>query len=168
MENSTELIMSEDLHNNSMLEATFSNASSKIKHEYLNCLTKYPIVPLQKVMPKDIADKKKCTRDFTCLFEITKLVYNKDESFLEKLTTIARAASIGNVSLVTIITSEVYNNKDTNVSLFMGTVNKSYDSTMTNTTGDILKNGILGSFCGSDIEKRKTTGEKAGKKSVED
>lgn len=143
MENNTELILSEDLRNSSALEVAYANASSVLKREYLNSLTKYPVVPLSKEMPTD-----RDTWDYTRLYKITKLVYNKDESFLEKLTTIARAASIGNVSLVTIISSD-----GVNVSLLLGTVNKSYKKTMTNTTGDILKNSLSGSFCGLDIEK---------------
>lgn len=123
------------------LEASFLKSASVLKREYLNQLSEYDIVDLkQEFEDKNIAD-------FVEFYELKKLVYNKNESFLGKLTTVARAASISNCSLVTIIKCD-----GEKTTFWIGAVNKEFDSGMTRPLGQTLESSFCGNFAGSEIK----------------
>ena len=123
------------------LEASFLKSASILKREYLNNLTTFQTVGL----PKDIESKK--MSDYVRFYKFTKLVYNQDESFIEKLTTIARAAHICNCSIATVISGE---GGDT--SFWVGLINKNNEEGLTPDLTDTLKGSIEGNFHGSKVE----------------
>lgn len=120
------------------LESTFLKSASILKRDYLNDLTSFHVKPLAK----DIEQKK--MSEYVRFFNITKLVYNKEESFIEKLTTVARAAHICGYSLVTMIKCD-----GQKTSFWIGSVNKSNDTGMTGIMSDTLKGSIDGNFQGT-------------------
>ncbi len=130
-----------ELRDFSELEASIQRSASILKREYLNRLTECSVSEL----PKSISGK--CIKKFVRFYKLSKLVYHKKESFLEKLTTIARAASISNSSLVTVISS---NGADT--SFWIGAVNKAFDDNRTDGLIKTLVSSLNGSFYGSAID----------------
>lgn len=122
----------------SELESAFLKSASILRREYLNELMLYQV----KELPDILSDKK--MSDYARFYNLTKLVYNKEESFIEKLTTIARTAHICNYSLVTIISSD-----GGKTEFWIGSVNKGYDTTMTIMMSDTLEGSIDGNFPGS-------------------
>lgn len=131
-----------EMRSYSDLEASFLRSASILKREYLNRLSSYKVVNL----PESISEKN--IKEYAEFYKISKLVYIKDESFLEKLTTVARAASISNSSLVTIISSD-----GASTSFWIGSVNKTFDKNMSSILGDTLEASIKGNFHGSEIER---------------
>lgn len=136
LENFTEI----EIRNFNELEASFLKSASILKREYLNELTTFQTVSL----PKTIEDKK--MSEYVRFYELAKLVYNQDESFIEKLTTIARAAHICNCSIATVISSN--GNK---TSFWIGLVNKNNDKGVMTELTDTLKGSIEGNFHGSKV-----------------
>ena len=124
----------------SELESAFLKSASILRREYLNELTSFQVNELAE----SLANKK--MSDYAQFFDVTKLVYNSTESFIEKLTTIARAAHICNYSLVTMISSDGEHTK-----FWIGSVNKSNDTSMTNIMADTLKGSVDGNFHGSEV-----------------
>lgn len=130
-----------EIRNYSDLEASFLRSASILKRDYLNHLSTYRVSDL----PENLKDKD--IKEYVKFFKISKLVYNKNESFLEKLTTIARASSISNSSMVTIISSD-----GADTVFWVGAVNKSYDTNMSSTLGNTLEGCFNGNFHGSEIK----------------
>ena len=129
-----------EIRNFNELEASFLKSASILKREYLNELTTFQTVSL----PETIESKK--MSEYVRFYELTKLVYNQDESFIEKLTTIARAAHICNCSIATVVSSN--GNK---TSFWIGLVNKNNDMGITTELTDTLKGSIEGNFHGSKV-----------------
>lgn len=125
----------------SELEAAFLKSASILKRDYLNELTAFQV----KELSEELRDKK--MSEYVQFFDVTKLVYNKEESFIEKLTTIARAAHICGYSVVTIVKSD-----GRKTSFWIGSVNKSTDKSMTGIMSDTLKGSIEGNFQGTQIK----------------
>lgn len=126
----------------SELENAFLKSASILKREYLNNLVAYHV----SSVPKEIENIN--ISECAIFFDITKLVYNKEESFIDKLTTVARAAHICGYSLVTMIQS---NGESTN--FLIGSVNKTNDSSLTNIMSDTLQGSMVGNFHGSKLER---------------
>lgn len=127
-----------EIRNFEELEASFLRSSSVLKRDYLNNLIEYQAVELpSEVLNQDITD-------YVRLYDITKLVYNKEEGFIEKFTTISRALHMGNASVLTCISSD---GKSTRY--IIGIVNKHYDIDMTPVLGEVLDGAIAGNFPGS-------------------
>lgn len=129
-----------EIRNFNELEASFLKSASILKREYLNELTTFQTVSL----PETIESKK--MSEYVRFYELTKLVYNQDESFIEKLTTIARAAHICNCSIATVISG-----KGDETSFWIGLVNKNNDKSVTTELTDTLKGSIEGNFHGSKV-----------------
>lgn len=130
-----------EIRNYNELENAFEKSAAVLRREYLNNLSGFYVSrPDKMLIEKKMSE---CTR----FFNIEKIVYNKNESFVDKLTTIAKAAHVGNYSLVVMISSD---GKNTN--LWMGFVNKTSDISMTGVMADSLKGSIRGNFHGSQIQ----------------
>ena len=122
------------------LEAAFLKSSSILKRDYLNNLASFQVRPV----PGEIEAKK--MSDYAQFFDVTKLVYNKEESFIEKLITIARTSHICGYSLAIVIKSD---GEKTN--FWIGSVNKIYDTNMTGIMAETLKGSVEGNFQGSNL-----------------
>lgn len=130
-----------EIRNYNELENAFAKSAAVLRREYLNNLSGFYVSrPDKMLIEKKMSE---CTR----FFNIEKIIYNKNESFVDKLTTIAKAAHVGNYSLVVMISSD---GKNTN--LWMGFVNKTSDISMTGVMADSLKGSIRGNFHGSQIQ----------------
>ena len=125
----------------SELETSFLKSTSILKREYLNELTMFQPVSIPNIIKDQEMSK------YVRFYNITKLVYNQDESFIEKLTTITRAAHICNCSVATMLFSE-----GVKTSFWIGLVNKNNDEGLTTELTDTLKGSIEGNFHGSKIE----------------
>lgn len=85
---------------NAALDISLSNASEIITRDYLNRLETYEIKePSAEDIDINIAECGK-------FYKLTKLVINREENFLDKLTTVVNVASSLNCSLATIIRSD--------------------------------------------------------------
>ena len=82
-----------------VLGQALDNATSIITKDYLDELQEYEIIkPSEEDLDIDIAD---CGS----FYKLTKFVINKEENFLDKLTTVVNVASSIDSSMVTIIKS---------------------------------------------------------------
>lgn len=87
---------------NNALNSSLNNASAIITKDYLDKLESYDlVVPSEEDIDINIADCGK-------FYKLTKLVLNREESFLNKLTTIVNVASSIDCSIATIISSDGY------------------------------------------------------------
>ena len=85
---------------NAALDISLSNASEIITRDYLSRLETYEIKePSAEDIDINIAECGK-------FYKLTKLVINREENFLDKLTTVVNVASSLNCSLATIIRSD--------------------------------------------------------------
>lgn len=85
---------------NDVLNSSLNNASAIITKDYLERLGSYEILaPSTEDIDIDIAECGK-------FYKLTKLVFNKEENFLNKLTTIVNVASSIDCSIATIIRSD--------------------------------------------------------------
>lgn len=136
-ENSTFLaLMSRD-----MLEMAKLQTESILKREYLSVLKEYEVAEI----PKEIKDIQ--IKDHAVFFDISKLVYTKEESFLDKLTTIANTVYVAEASLVTAIISDAEKTK-----FLIGIVKKG-ECTDIAKYGISLEGTVEGNFAGSKLEK---------------
>ncbi|MCX4317813.1 MAG: ATPase, T2SS/T4P/T4SS family, partial [Lachnospiraceae bacterium] len=85
---------------NSGLERTLENVVSVITKNYLSELEEYELIP------PSLEDMDIEAAECGCFFRLTRLVLNREENFLDKLTTIVNVASAINSSLATIIRSD--------------------------------------------------------------
>ncbi|WP_286946329.1 helicase HerA domain-containing protein [Acetobacterium sp. UBA5834] len=115
------------------LTRSFISVNEIITKNYLAKLESYEIAEL----PNELGIIGEVCK-FTRLYRVSKLVYNKDERFLDKLSTILNGLYTINSTVVTIITSD-----GCNVDLYMGTVNKSQQDTSN------MGKFLCGSFCGN-------------------
>lgn len=129
-----------DQRNQENLLQAFENADIIVKKTYLSSLNELNIVEIPTELKN--LDIEKESR----FFNITKLIYDKDENYLEKLTNIFTAISISGSSVATIIKSN-----GTNHSYYMGVINKN-SQTDVSTNYEILKGTFEGNFLGSTIE----------------
>lgn len=128
-----------DVRDVEMLSVSLAKASYLLKHDYLNDLAKLPVVPIEN----DIKDTK--IEERTRFIEVTKLVYNSDESFLEKLTTIVNSIYYCGATIVCMLTSDSKNNH-----FYLGVVDKDIDSDKITAFAKTLEGGLYGNFPGSE------------------
>ena len=142
MNESTQL----DVRNYSALELSFQESKNILSKQYLNHLQSYEVAR----MPLDLQEME--LAEFTRIYEISKLVYTKDESMIEKLITVLNAVYFSNSTLVSIISSS--GNKPR---FFIGVVNKHHDSDTTSTAGSVFYGSFRGNFNGSGLSLVKGT-----------
>ncbi|TYC86549.1 DUF87 domain-containing protein [Acetobacterium wieringae] len=123
------------------LSRSFISASEIITKNYLAKLESYAIAEL----PNELGIIEEVCK-FTRLFKISKLVYNKDEHFLDKLSTILNGLYTIKSTVITIITSDGFN-----VDLYLGTVNKT-ELQDTSNMGKFLNGSFCGNLPGSEMQ----------------
>ena len=124
------------------IEKSINNAASIITKSYLDELEKYEI---QKPSEEDIdIDSGK----IGAFYKLTKLVWNYDESFLDKLTTIVDVVYSIKSSLVTLITSD-----GNNIDYYIGILSKRYrmDDEKHQNRRDADKKAFFGALSGNMI-----------------
>lgn len=136
-ENSTFL----DLRNQDILEISKLQAESILKREYLSVLKEFEVAEV----PEYIRHLK--IKDHAVFYDITKLVYTKEESYLDKLTTIANTVYVAEASLVAAIIS------DANKTRFLIGVIKKGECSDIAKYGISLEGAIEGNFAGSKLDK---------------
>lgn len=117
-----------------------------VRRKYLTRLSDMEIVPLGEIAPleEDIIDNIR-------LYRITEMVYQKDESVMDKFTTVFNTLSTYNASVIFLIDSD---GKQTNYYLGVrnNESNDSKEKRSTVTLGDTLKQTLIGHFPGIKIE----------------
>lgn len=131
-----------------VLGQALDNATSIITKDYLDELQEYEIIkPSEEDLDIDIAD---CGS----FYKLTKFVINKEENFLDKLTTVVNVASSIDSSMVTIIKS---NGQE--IDYYLGIVSKNarnttkIDSMRRVANATAFKGAISGNFTGSEINE---------------
>lgn len=132
----------------SAMTASLDNATSIITKNYLDRLETYNLIkPSEEDKDIDIASCGK-------FFKLSKLVVNKEENFLDKLTTIVNVVSAIDCSLATIIRSNGYS-----INYYFGIISKNYRK---ETSHDVkrraadvaaFKGALTGNLIGSDIQE---------------
>ena len=130
------------------LTASLDNAASIITKNYLDKLEVYDLIkPSEEDTDIEISSCGK-------FFKLSKLVLNKEENFLNKLTTIVNVASAIDCSLATIIRSDGYD-----IDYYFGILSKNF---RTDKIDDVkrreadvtaFKGALTGNLIGSDLEE---------------
>lgn len=123
---------------------SIDSASSIITKNYLDKLETYDIIPPSTedldIDPKEIG----------AFYKLTKLVWNKDENFIDKLTTIVDVVYSIRCSLVTMITSD-----GENIDYYIGILSKEYrketDKERRKADSRAFSGALSGNMIGSDI-----------------
>ncbi len=133
---------------NKELKGSIETATAIITKSYLDKLEEYGIVtPSSEEEEVDLAE---CGN----FYKLTKLVFSKEENFLNKLTTIVNVASVIDCSIATIIRSN-----GNEIEYYFGLVSKNVD--ITNEKGKerrlsnaaSFKGALAGNLTGSDIDE---------------
>ncbi len=133
---------------NDALNKSLNNASSIITKDYLDRLESFEILPPSQE-DKDI-DIAECGK----FFKLSKLVVNKEENFLNKLTTIVNVASSIDCSIATIIKSD-----GQRIEYYFGILSKnardSKEVSVKRRKADAtaFKGALVGNLVGSDLEE---------------
>ena len=133
---------------NNALNDSLNNAFAIITKDYLDRLETYEILP-PSAEDTDI-DIAECGK----FYKLTKLVLNKEENFLNKLTTIVNVASSIDCSIATIIKSN-----GQKVEYYFGILSKNArDSKEVNVKrrqadATAFKGALVGNLIGSDFEE---------------
>ncbi|MGN0421676.1 MAG: ATP-binding protein [Lachnospiraceae bacterium] len=132
----------------SAMTASLDNAASIITKNYLDKLETYDLI---KPSEEDIdIDVSSCGR----FFKLSKLVVNKEENFLDKLTTIVNVVSAIDCSLATIIRSNGYS-----IDYYFGIISKNHrkdtemDAKRRAADVSAFHGAITGNLIGSDMEE---------------
>lgn len=133
---------------NNALNDSLNNASAIITKEYLDRLESYDlVVPSEEDIDINIADCGK-------FYKLTKLVLNREENFLNKLTTIVNVASSIDCSMATIIRSDGYK-----IDYYFGIVSKNARNLnltsmkRRNADAEAFRGALLGNLIGSELEE---------------
>ena len=133
---------------NNALNDSLNNASSIITKDYLDRLDTYDIMqPSEEDIDIDIAE---CGR----FYKLSKLVINKEENFLNKLTTVVNVASSIGCSIATIIRSDGYK-----IDYYFGILSKNAreqkEISVKRRVADAtaFKGALMGNLVGSDLEE---------------
>ena len=133
---------------NNALNDSLNNASSIITKDYLDRLDTYDIMqPSEEDIDIDIAE---CGR----FYKLSKLVINKEENFLNKLTTVVNVASSIGCSIATIIRSDGYK-----IDYYFGILSKNAreqkEISVKRRAADAtaFKGALMGNLVGSDLEE---------------
>ena len=133
---------------NYSLSGALNNAASIITKDYLSRLESCEIVP-PSAEDADI-DIAECGK----FYQLTKLVLNKEESFLKKLTTIVNVASSLNCSAATVIKSD-----GSKIDYYVGIISKTARSQSTahrqrrHADAAAFKGALLGNLIGSELRE---------------
>ena len=145
MENVVEVTQSKWNH---ALNNSLNNASAIITRDYLNCLENYEILkPSAEDVDIDIAECGK-------FYKLSKLVVNKEENFLNKLTTIVNVASSIDCSIVTIIKSD-----GERIEYYFGILSKNardqkeISVRRREADGTAFRGALAGNLIGSEVEE---------------
>lgn len=140
---------------------SLGNAASIITRNYLDRLETYDLIPPSE---EDIdIDISSCGK----FFKLSKLVFNKEENFLDKLTTIVNVASSLACSLATIIRSNGYR-----IDYYFGILSKNYRDDRPNSRkrreADVMafRGALTGNLIGSDIAEVSSEEVKSFRKEV--
>jgi DNA helicase HerA-like ATPase len=129
-----------DIRRKDDLLQAFLNADNIVNKSYLTVLNELEMVkPSEEILNIDIASKAR-------FIKINKLVYNKNENNLDKLTTILNSVSLSGGSIATIIKS---NGKA--IDYYLGVINKDDRNDLT-VQCDILEGTFNGNFSGSEMK----------------
>lgn len=145
--------LSLDQRNQVDLINAFASSEMIIKKNHLSILDQLEIIEV----PETINNIK--IEESSRFFKINKLIYDKDESYLDKLTNVFSAAAISKCSVATII-----KNDGEKFEYYLGMVNKIQGMDLT-TNYETLVGTFEGNFPGSSIKKlnndeiRRLTGE---------
>ena len=134
-----------DARNYGELNMAFINAENIVSKNYLKILTDLEIDNLDKNI-EDI-DIIKNSR----FFKLTKLVYNKEENSLDKLSTVVNSVLLANASLSIIIKSD-----GTKIEYYLGVINKNYNNDLTSQY-ETLQGNFEGNFTGSAMRMLKNS-----------
>ena len=133
---------------NNVLNDSLNNASAIITKDYLDRLEKYEILP-PSVEDVDI-DIAECGK----FYKLSKLVVNKEENFLNKLTTIVNVASSIECSIATIIKSD-----GQKIDYYLGIISKNArdqkELSVKRRMADAaaFKGALTGNLVGSELEE---------------
>lgn len=123
------------------LDTTLKNAEKILSKNYIYDLNKLQLAEIPYNL-KNIKIEEKSR-----FIKINKLIYNKDESSIDKLTTIFDALYSSNATIVTIIDSDKYK-----VDYYIGIVDKSNLENIS-MKHEVLKGTFKGNFPGTEIEE---------------
>lgn len=133
---------------NNALNGSLNNASAIITKNYLNRLETYDLVlPSEEDIDINIAECGK-------FFKLTKLVLNREENFLNKLTTIVNVASSIDCSVATIIKSD-----GLKIDYYVGSVSKNArdqkEASTRRRSADVaaFRGALVGNLVGSELEE---------------
>ena len=130
------------------MKDSLDNATAIITKNYLDNLEHFELIK-PSAEDKDI-DISSCGK----FFKLSKLVINKEENFLDKLTTIVNVVSSIDCSLATIIRSNGYS-----IDYYFGIISKNYRKETPNDVkrraADVtaFKGALTGNLIGSDIQE---------------
>jgi len=150
MDNKEEKYALEDFRKNSLLELSFFQTESLLKKEYISCLKDCKVVNV--LDSEELPTLDNITNRYR-FFDITKLVYSKEESFLEKILTIVNSIYVCDASLVSMIISDGEKTR-----FLLGVLDKKTSSDI-DTYGQSLAGVIKGNFPGSTISVSKDISE---------
>ena len=146
---------------NSALNGALNNAASIITKDYLGRLETYEILPpSEEDIDIDIAECGK-------FYKLTKFVINKEENFLNKLTTIVNVASSIDCSIATIIKSNGFT-----IDYYFGIISKNARSQKENdvkrriAAAAAFKGALAGNLVGSELTEVSKQEVSAFKKNI--
>lgn len=134
-----------DVRRKQDLIQAFNNADTIINKNFLRVLNELEVVRLPRELENiDIISKAR-------FMKINKLVYNKNENTLDKLTTILNAASLSGASVATII-----NSNGNKIDYYIGVINKNSKEDLT-VQSEILEGTFNANFAGSKLDSLTNT-----------
>ena len=143
------------------MAGALNNAEAIITKSYLDKLESYTLIaPATEDTDIDIASCGK-------FFKLSRLIINKEENFLDKLTTIVNVASSINCTLATIIKSDGYS-----IDYYFGIISKKYrtekevDIKRRNADAAAFRGALAGNLIGSDFTEVSEEGIQKFKKDV--
>ncbi|MDY4575291.1 MAG: ATP-binding protein [Intestinibacter sp.] len=137
---STDIKSSEKNINLYELDTNFDRVNCFVNKTYLNNLSKYEVLSLQN----NIRDEE--IRDNIRLFKISKIIYNKKENMLDKLSNIFSAVFNINASIILIIDSDGIKNE-----IYLGVRRNDLNSDV-NLAKEVVKKSFQGNFPGSELK----------------
>lgn len=134
-----------ELRDRVQLENTFLNAENIVAKKYLTTLESSKITPMEKSLEN--IDMVRNSR----FFKLEKLVYDKDENNLDKLSSVLNAVSFakGNIALI-------LNSDGDNIEYYLGIINKNSNTNLTSQY-ETLEGAFKGNFKGSKFDMLKNS-----------
>lgn len=134
-----------DIRDKVQLESTFLNAENIVNKNYLKNLETLKITEIQSdIKSVDIARVSR-------FFKLEKLVYDKEENKIDKLSSILNAVSFAKGNIAVLI-----NSNGDNIEYYLGVVNKNQTLDLTSQY-ETLQGAFNGSFQGSKLEMLKNS-----------